>query len=171
MSIIIELTDEEVELCRRVAAARDLGEEQSKKSRRDQAPGRFAINFTGTLGEYALAKHLETEFNDLLEAKVDPGYDTIYRGWKLDAKSSRYPYGSLWAPKRDIVADVLVKCVVLRDDHHVELIGWIWKEDWLRLARRRWVGPAGGETEEWTVLLLDLNSILALDDVEEAVAV
>lgn len=81
----------------------------------DQARDNFATAREGLTGEWAVANELGLPVNTDNYLGGDPGYDFIYKGWKVDVKTTRAKL-LLFQSMDKFVADVAILVKILSED-------------------------------------------------------
>lgn len=80
------------------------------------------IDFDGLLAEYAFCKKFNL-FLDIVPSPRSGSYDCIYKGKRVDIKSTRHKNGRLiTTTKKNEDVDVYVLAII--DNYDVEFIGW-----------------------------------------------
>lgn len=113
MSFVVTLTDLELLSCRMFGNMRTIFNRVA--SVKDKQMGTQAIYKTdedGAIGEYAFCKH----FNIMFDISMQPrsgSYDCIYKGKKIDIKTTRVAHGKLIATtKKNPDVDVFVLAII-----------------------------------------------------------
>jgi hypothetical protein len=88
----------------------------------------------GVRGEFAVARALGHEpdvTRMTAEGDPDPHYDGIYRGWKYEAKDTRWKTGQMVYQKKVhyLTQDVWILAVELRSKWVMKIAGWVWVRD------------------------------------------
>jgi len=171
MSVIVELTEEELEQASRNAAIIQgvHGEELGVDS--FYGMGDLIESTTvGEIGELAFSKYYNLYPPYVNEnVKSDSGYDFLVRHIptgdikKIDVKSSTYIGGDLLHPESiPLTADIYVSCEVDRDKMKVEIVGAGTKKQMENTFIRR----AGMKTPARVLNRRDLKELPGKDEIE-----
>jgi len=126
----VNLTDEELLICRTLGMMR---RSVAMKNNKDQQVGKdcvWSIDIDGVVSEYCVAKILNV-FMDLSFNGKKKSHDLIANGKTVDVKSTRHKNGRLLATlgKKDDSCDVYVLSIV--DDAGADIVGWVNSNDLL----------------------------------------
>ena len=130
MSFIVQLTDLEIIACRMIGNMRTILNRST--SVKDKQIGKQDIHETdenGTTGEYAFCKSKNILFDISLNPRSG-SYDCIYKGKRIDIKTTKYKNGSLVATKKinpDI--DVFVLAIFDQTKNEITFPGFALAED------------------------------------------
>jgi hypothetical protein len=128
MTIIITLTDNDLNICRTLGNLRTLVARGNKV--KDAKMGNLSgsdIDEDGVIAEYAFCRH----FNIFFDPSAYPrsgSVDCVYKGFKIDIKSTRHENGRLLATlKNNDEVDVYALAIIT--GREVRLVGWAYSKD------------------------------------------
>ncbi len=128
-SIRIDLTDQELFICRMVGVMRRsaaMGNVIDQQMGKDDT---WAIDIDGVVGEFCVAKHLNV-WPDLTVGIRSGGSDLVLKnGSTIDVKTTRHKSGRLLATLKKVgdPCDLYVLAIV--DDRGSNIVGWATKEE------------------------------------------
>jgi len=133
MTITVTLTENELSICRMLGNMRSmLARNASVKDRRVGYKPAIEMDEDGVVGEYAFCKHFNIFFNPAFELRSG-GSDCIYKGQRIDVKTTRYPNGKIAASlKQTENKEVDVYVLAIMSEHIVKIVGWIKYDELIR---------------------------------------
>jgi len=151
MSISIALTDDDLNICRLLGNMRTLVARGNKV--KDAKMGDLSgteIDEDGVIAEYAFCKH----FNIFFDPSAYPrsgSVDCVYKGQRIDIKSTRYSTGRLLATlKKNEEVDVYVLAIITGKE--VIFPGWAYARDLYREENIKNLGHGPGYVMEQSQL-------------------
>jgi len=125
MFIVVKLSDVEVLVCRMIGNMRSISSRANKVGDRKMGwqPG-YAIDEDGTIGEYAFCKHFNIFFDPSVSVRSG-SYDCLYKGKRIDVKTTRYKEGELIATtKVNPDVDIFVLAILDEENSTVTFTGY-----------------------------------------------
>ena len=113
MSFSVFLSDAEMATCRMLGEMRSLvARGHGVKDRKMADLAGYEIDIDGMISEYAFCKHFNI-FPDLIPSPRSGSCDCIYKGKRIDIKSTRHKTGKLLATtKRNEDVDIYVLAII-----------------------------------------------------------
>ena len=100
MSIVVELSEEEIITCRLIGNLRSISSRLNKvNDARMGDQSSYATDEVGAIGEYAFCKHFNIFFDPSIKVRSG-SYDCLYKGKRIDIKTTEYAKGRLVATKK-----------------------------------------------------------------------
>ena len=127
--IKIELTDEEVMMCRHIGHLRSvMSRSNNVQDRKHSDMSGLDIDAQGVTAEYAVSKHFNTFFDMGLSPRTGTADGTM-KGYTYDVKSTQHEFGKLLATlKENPDVDMYIMCLT-PDRWTVKIVGWCWKKE------------------------------------------
>jgi hypothetical protein len=125
----IMLTDQELTTLNILASFRTLVARANKinDTKISKSPT-IEVELDGIIGEYAFCKINNIFMAELVASPRAAGADCVYRGKKIDIKSTRHIKGKLLGiERRNMDIDVYVLCVI--QGYNVTFPGWLYSEE------------------------------------------
>jgi hypothetical protein len=129
--LVVQLTQAEVDMCVVLAAQRNMVARGSNVvDRQIGKQSALKTDYIGMVGEFAFCKYFNV-FPDLAASPRSGSCDCVYKGVRIDIKSTDLETGRLLATtKENIDVDRYVLAIVIGNT--VTFPGWIDKEDLIR---------------------------------------
>lgn len=128
MKITVHLNDSEIAICRMLGNLRSMVARGSAvKDRKMGSQSGIDIDEDGVMGEYAFCKH----FNIFFDPSASPrsgSYDCLFKGHRIDIKTTRYRTGKLTSTLK-INPDVDIYVLAIIDEKSVDFVGWLKSKD------------------------------------------
>ena len=130
------LTQEEMDLVRRVTKERDENKRQYNVTSQkvDRSQGESEVRLVGTMGEVAVAHEFDMDLNRTVQASGDDGWDVRKGSVTAEVKTRRgeeLDY-AMYDNSSDVDADLAV--LAWQEGRLITIAGWLARAEWIMLA-------------------------------------
>jgi len=129
----IVLSQTEIAICNMIGKLRhQITAEYKKDRKQDKTQDAVQMVINGVITEYAVSKALNLHFDLNCDYREQYPPDLISnKGFPVEVKCTSKPGGNLNAPKWSTYKPSAVFVLTEIHPSHVQLVGWIYKEDFL----------------------------------------
>jgi hypothetical protein len=128
----VNLTANEVMVCRILAGLRDLSNNsQSVVERKISPRSSFDVNLDGVLSEYAFCKRMNI-FMDMSVKPRSGSYDCLFQNFRIDIKSIRNPKYDMFTTLKENDAVDIYALAIMEADDNILFVGYATKKEFIR---------------------------------------
>ena len=162
--MMVKLNRPEMAHCKQLASARYFFSKATgvTNMKRDDSRSDMDIDLLGTKAELAVAKLFKIDMN-MAMVGIDDGIDLFHYDVGIDVKSTFHAGGRMLFKSLDAFrADVCVLATATDDDDVINVVGWLPRSHWRKMAKPF---RAGGYS---TGMAVDQKDLLPLPDLWQA---